>query len=96
MLNIGGFNALLGSRLYVPQMPNSDVLKGWEKDVNFGSEESVNFSLTLELSSELRCCNLGVRIEDLCLSSARWYLTLVVIHVRRVWKVGVLVRGSCS
>ena len=61
-------------------MPNSDILEGWEEDMDLRGQETIYFSLALEFGGKFRRSYLRVLVEDLSLSSGSRYLVGVVHH----------------
>ena len=80
VLGLVALDPLLGSRLNVLQMPNSDILEGWEEDMDLRGQEAIYFSLALEFGSKFRRSYLRVLVEDLSLSSGSRYLVGVIHH----------------
>ena len=80
VLGLVALDPLLGSRLNVLQMPNSDILEGWEEDMDPRGQEAIYFSLALEFGSKFRRSYLSVLVEDLSLSSGSRYLVGVIHH----------------
>ena len=80
VLRLVAADALLGSGLDVPKMPDGDVFEWRQVGIDLGGQEAVYLTLRLELGGEFCCGDLGRLAEDLCLPPAAWDLVVVGVH----------------